>query len=169
MAKQAALAAALLALVPVGASAQSVNPPAQIVEAAADCWAAVGETSVDQQALVAKGWKASEFKAKGKPVETPLRFYSKAKSGVMLMVLPGGKSPACTVMSRVGGEPAYRQLVSLLLQRLKSIQPGLKAGPGGDKGAAFIGGNRVALLEATGTKAAPAARIIVGYSASEKK
>jgi hypothetical protein len=158
----------MLAILPTVAGAQAVSPPRAIADAAADCWQAVGPTAIDEAALAAKGWKPGELKAKnGKPVETPLKFFGKQGSSVVLMVL--AKSRACSVTARVGGVGDYKLLVSEVVQRLKSLEPGLKAGRGGTNGAAFRAGNRIALLEPTGTQSAPAARIIVGYSASETK
>ncbi len=169
MVKAASLALALLSL-SAAAAAQTPNPPAAIVEAAADCWTATGATSIDTAKLAARGWKPSEFKDKdGRALKTPLRFFSKAGSSVIVMVLPGGDKPACSVTSRVGAVADYKPLMDGLQTRLKQLEPALKAGRAGTNGAAFLGGGRIALIEPTGTETEPAARIVVGMSASEKK
>jgi hypothetical protein len=162
--------ALLLMSVPAVAGAQTANPPAAIVEATADCWRATGPSSVDLAKLQASGWKAGNLKDKGgKAVPTPLRFFSKADSSVMITVLPRGKTPACSVTSRVAATADYRPLMDQLQARLKQLEPGLKGSRAGKNGAAFIGGGRIALIEPTGTQTAPAAMIVVGPSASEKK
>ena len=169
MAKAVGLALMVVS-VSAATSAQTPNPPAAIVEAASDCWEATGATSIDLAKLAAKGWKPAEIKDKdGKALKTPLRFFGKTDSGVMLMVLPGGDKPACSVTSRVGGTSDYKPLMDGLQTRLKQLEPGLKAGRAGTNGAAFLGGGRIALIEPTGTQTEPAARIVVGYSAAEKK
>ena len=169
MAKAAILALMLLSL-PTVAGAQTPNPPAAIVEAAANCWEATSATSVDLAKLAAKGWKPAEFKDKdGKALPTPLRFFGKADSSVMVMVLPSGDKPACSVTSRLGSVADYKPLMDGLQTRLKQLEPALKAGRAGTNGAAFLGGGRIALVEPTGTQTEPAARIVVGMSASEKK
>ncbi len=168
--KAAALALLPLLSLSAAASAQTPNPPAAIVEAATDCWAATGATSIDTAKLTANGWVAGGLKDKdGKAVPTPLRFFSKKDSSITVMVLPTGKNPACSVMSRVGTVADYKPLMDLLMTRLKQLEPTLKAGRAGTNGAAFLGGGRIALIEPTGTQTAPAARIVVGMSASEKK
>ena len=169
MAKAAVLALMLLS-VSAAASAQKPNPPAAIVDAAADCWEAAGAKSIDLAKLAAKGWKPAEIKDKdGKALTTPLRFFGKTDSSVMLMVLPGGDKPACSVTSRVSGVADYKPLMDGLQTRLKQLEPGLKAGRAGTNGAAFLSGGKIALIEPTGTQTEPAARIVVGMSASEKK
>ena len=169
MPKAAGLALMLLS-VSAAAHAQKPNPPAAIVEAVADCWEATGATSIDLAKLAAEGWKPAEIKDKdGKTLKTPLRFFGNTDSSVMLMVLPGGGKPACSVTSRVSGASDYKPLMDGLQTRLKELEPGLKAGRAGTNGAAFLGGGRIALIEPTGTQTEPAARIVVGYSAAEKK
>ena len=169
MAKSASVAA-LLALAPAAAAAQPVSTPQAIVDAAADCWQAVGPKAIDQAGLAAKGWMPGEMKDKdGKAIASPLKFMGKPGSGVMLITFPDSKAPGCTAMSRVDSVAAYKTLGDLLLNRMKSLEPGLKAGRNGPNGIALMGGNRIALLELTGSKDKPAARIVVGYSASEKK
>ena len=170
MAKACRLALLTLLASPVAATAQTPNPPAAIVEATVDCWEATSATSVDLAKLTAKGWKASELKDKdGKVVESPLRFYGKADSSVMVMILPDAKTPACSVVSRVESVDTYRPLMAALQTRLRQVEPSLKATRSGTNGAAFLGGGRIALIEPTGTQTEPAARIVVGMSASEKK
>ena len=169
MAKLGRLALLLLAL-PTAANAQTASPPAAIVDAAADCWQATGPTSIDLAQLTAKGWVAGGLKDKdGKPVQTPLRFFGKKGSSITVMVLPTGKSPACSVLSRVSGTGDYKPLVDQLQRRFKQFDPALKAGRAGKNGLGFIGGGRIVLVEPTGTQTTPAARIVVGISASEKK
>ena len=170
MAKAASLALALLTLSAAAASAQTPNPPAAIVEAVADCWEATGPAAIDTAKLTAKGWALGGLKDKdGKAVDTPLRFYGKKDSTITVMVLPTGESPACSVSSRVGAIADYKPLMDQLLNRLKLLEPALKTGRAGTNGAAFLGGGRIALIEPTGTQTEPAARIVVGMSASEKK
>ena len=170
LAKASRLAFLTLLALPAAVNAQTPAPASAIVEATADCWEATNTASVDVAKLTAKGWKASDLKDKaGKAVATPLRFYSKAGSSVMVMVLPTSKTPACSVVSRVENVAAYRPLMDQLQTRLKQIEPTLKAGRAGKNGAAFLAGNRIALVEPTGTETAPAARIVVGISVSEKK
>jgi hypothetical protein len=167
--KAGSLALLLLSL-PAAAGAQTANPPAAIVAAAADCWQATGATTIDLAKLKNNGWVEASLKDKaGKAVSTPLHFFGKKGSSITIMVLPTGKTPACSVMSRVGSIQDYKPLVSQLLSRLKQLEPGLKAGRAGTNGAGFIGGGRIVLLEPTGTQTAPAARIVTGISASEKK
>jgi len=159
---------ALLALPAATAGAQTVNPPEAIVAAAADCWQVVGPAGVDTAALAAKGWKMGELKEQsGKPVASPLKFFGKESSGVVVMVLPN--SGACSVLSRVSGTSAYRPLMDQLQTRLKQVEPALKAGRAGSNGAAFLGGGRVALIEPTGTKEQPSVRYTVTAEAAAKK
>jgi hypothetical protein len=168
LAKAVRLSALALLAVPVTAAAQTNNSPAAIVDAAADCWQVVGPTGVDQAALVAKGWKAGELKEKsGKAVASPLKFYAKPTSTVVLMVLPN--SGACSVVSGVSGVDAYRPLMDLLQTRLKQAEPALKAGRAGTNGAAFLGGGKIALIEPTGTKEQPSVRYTVTAQAAAKK
>jgi hypothetical protein len=157
-----------LLAVPAAAGAQTVNPPEPIVAAAADCWQVVGRGGVDLAALAAKGWKAAELKEQsGKPVASPLKFFGKESSGVVVMVLP--QSGACSVVSGVSGIDAYRPLMDQLQTRIKQLEPTLKAGRAGSNGAAFIGGGRVALIEPTGTKEQPSVRYTVTAEAVVKK
>ena len=168
MPKTLALALAALVAVPVGATAQTVNPPEAIVAAAADCWQIVGSTGVDTAALEAKGWKMGTLKEQsGKAVASPLKFYGKESSGVVVMVLPS--SGACSVVSRVAGLDAYRPLMDQLQTRLKQVEPALKSGRAGGNGAAFLGGGRIALIEPTGTKEEPSVRYTVTAEAAAKK
>ncbi|NJC05381.1 hypothetical protein GGQ97_001174 [Sphingomonas kaistensis] len=168
MAKAVRLAALALLTIPVAAAAQTTNPPAAIVEAAADCWQVVGPAGVDQAALVAKGWKAGELREKtGKAVASPLKFYAKPTSTVVVMVLPN--SGACSVVSGVTGLDAYRPVMDLLQTRLKQVEPALKAGRAGKNGAAFLGGGRIALIEPTGTKEQPSVRYTVTAESAAKK
>jgi hypothetical protein len=167
--KAGSLALLLLSL-PAAAGAQTANPPAAIVAAAADCWHATGPKTIDLAKLRASGWVAGGLTDKdGKPVSTPLRFFGRKGSSITIMVLPTGKAPACSVMSRVGSTEDYKPLVSQLLSRLKQLDPALKSGRAGKNGAGFIGGERIVLLEPTGTQTAPSARIVTGISASERK
>ncbi|UUR07811.1 hypothetical protein [Sphingomonas glaciei] len=168
MAKAARLAALALLTVSVTAAAQTNNPPAAIVEAAADCWQVTGPAGVDQAALVAKGWKAGELKEKsGKAVASPLKFYGKPTSTVVLVILP--TSGACSVVSGVTGIAAYRPLMDQLQTRLKQVEPALKTGRAGKNGAAFVGGGRIALIEPTGTKEQLGVRYTVTAQAAAKK
>ena len=103
----------------------------------------------------------------GKAVASPLKFYGKESSGVVVMVLPS--SGACSVVSRVAGLDAYRPLMDQLQTRLKQVEPALKAGRAGGNGAAFLGGGRIALIEPTGTKEEPSVRYTVTAEAAAKK
>ena len=146
------------------------STPEAIASATVDCWAATGAAALDEQALKAKGWKAGRIEdKKGKAAETPLGFYSKDGSNVLLMTLGEGEARGCTVMSRVRSLDDYPVLVNLLREQLKLVAPTLKASKGGTNGVVYLAERRVALLEPTGTRNAPAARIIVGYSSPEKK
>lgn len=158
----------MLALPAAAVGAQTVNPPEAIVAAAADCWQAVGPGGVDTAFLAEKGWKRAELKEKsGKAVASPLNFFGKENSGVMVMVLP--KSGACSVVSQVAGVETYRPVMDQLQTRLKQIEPSLKAGRAGGNGAAFLGGGRIALVEPVGTKEQPSIRYTVTLEAAVKK
>nr|WP_314442952.1 hypothetical protein [uncultured Sphingomonas sp.] len=169
MGKAVRLAALALVALPAVASAQSPSAPSAIVEAAADCWEATGASSVNVASLAAKGWKSSNLTDKdGKAVPTPLRFYSKATSSVMVMILPDGKSPACSVVSRVENVAAYKPVMDQLQARLKQLEPGLKAGRSGTNGAAFLGVGRMAVIEPTGSQEQPSVRFIVSAQTAAK-
>lgn len=157
-----------LLAIPAAAGAQTANPPAAIVAAAADCWQVVGPRGVDQIALAAKGWKVGELKEKsGKKVASPLKFYGKESSGVVVIVLPN--SGACSVVSGVSGVDAYRPLMVQLQTRMKQLEPALKTTRAGSNGAAFLGAGRIALIEPTGTKEQPSVRYTVSAQAAAKQ
>ncbi len=146
------------------------SAPEAIAAATVDCWAATGATALDERTLRARGWRAGRIEDKqGKAADTPLGFYSKEGSNVVMMTLQKGEAKGCTVMSRVRSPDDYPVLVNLLRAQLKLVAPTLKAAKGGTNGVVYLADGRIALLEPTGTREAPAARIIVGYSAPEKK
>jgi hypothetical protein len=163
------VSAALLALAPVGASAQlRPSAPEAVAEAVADCWAAVGAKEVDRAALTRAGWAAGSITdPKGGSVGTPLQLYGKAGSNVVLMLMRTAKTPACTVMSRVGSTADVSLVAQAVQRRLTAAEPQVKT-TRSDGSIVFIALPKIAMLDATGTKAQPAVRISVGYQGAER-
>src|SRR3954452_2031959 len=107
-AKLLRLAAALVAA-PAALTAQNplsglpVVPPATIVAAAQSCSNAVTTDHLDEQRLTDDRWVRSEPSAGGRPVDTPLRFFS--RDSLLLTTMAG--EATCIVLARIGSVRDY--------------------------------------------------------------
>ena len=162
------LSAAVIAAVPALASAQlGRSAPEAVAEAVADCWGAVEAQAVSRTALAAKGWRAGSITdSKLGEVETPLEVYGKSGSDVVLMLM-SGKSPICTVMSRVSSAADVSLVAQAIRRRLTAGDPQVNTARSGND-IVFIALSKVAILDATGTKAKPSVRISVGFQGAER-
>ena len=143
------------------------SSPDVIASAVADCWTAAGSSSVDESKLKQFGWKVGSMSSPdGKTVETPMRFYSKSGSYVMLMLMAGANS--CTIVSRVNKLDDIGKTVGAVQKALVGLDPLVKTARSGSS-IVFLSLPRIAMLDATGTKEKPGARITVGYQTPEKK
>jgi hypothetical protein len=152
------------------ASAQlTPNSPDEIAAAAADCWSAVGPASVDEAKLKKLGWAAGSMRSSdGKATETPLRFFSKSGSSVLLMMMNSGKMSGCTILSRVARPEDIAATAKLLLSKLTAFDPSVKGVRQGQS-IYYLAAPRVAELAPTGSMEKPSTRIVVGYTSAEKK
>lgn len=142
--------------------------PEAIASAAADCWEAVGPGTVDEAVLQSKGWSAGSVQSKGKVVETPLRFYGKKGSSVLLMLMDQPKAFGCTILSAVAQSRDLETSSRMLLARLQAMDPAIK---GTRRGAAtfYVSGPKVVAFQPGDEAKEPAVRIAVVYTSSEKK
>ncbi len=159
------VAAALLFGTPISASAQLIpSKPEAVADAVADCWAAVGSKAVDQAVLAQSGWKPGSIAdPRGAGINTPLQVYSKANTNVLLMLMSTAKSPACSIMSRVSSAADVSLAAQAVQRRLTSIDPQVKTARSGPS-IVFLALPKIAMLDATGTKAKPSVRIVVSFS-----
>jgi hypothetical protein len=146
------------------------SSPDAIASAVADCWTASGAPSVDEAKLQQLGWKAGSMSSPdGKAVETTMRFYGKSGSNVMLMLMNTAKSASgCTIVSRVAKPDDIGKTVGAVQKALVGLDPQVKTARSGGS-IVFLALPRIAMMDATGTKEKPGARITVGYQNPEKK
>ncbi|MEA1071876.1 hypothetical protein [Sphingomonas sp. LY160] len=159
-----------VAMAQTAKSGMAPNPPAKIAAATMDCWAVTGGATVDRAQLQSRGWQAGKLAfADGKPVASPLTFYSKTDSGVVILLSSEGKSAgACTVLSAVTSAQDIAVVATQVDSAVKAQVSGATMSKT-ETSILFAGGNRVALLQGTGTKDKPAARIIVAPKAVVEK
>jgi hypothetical protein len=164
------VAAALLVGTPISASAQLIpSKPEAVADAVADCWAAVGSTAVDQAVLARRGWKPGSIaNPRGDRINTPLQVYGKANTNVVLMLLSTAQSPACSIVSRVSSASDVSLAAQAVQRRLTSVDPQVQTARSGPS-IVFLSLPRLAMLDATGTKAKPSVRIVVSFSNPGKK
>jgi hypothetical protein len=164
------LAAALLVGTPISASAQFIpSKPDAVADAVASCWAAVGSKAVDQAVLARSGWKPGSIAdPRGARINTPLQVYGKAGSNVVLMLMSTAKLPACSVVSRVSSASDVSLAAQAVQRRLTSVDPQVKTARSGPS-IVFLALPKIAMLDATGTKAKPSVRIVVSYNNPGKK
>jgi hypothetical protein len=166
------LLASFLAALAIAAPADAEvvpNAPDTIAAAAWDCWQAANGPKLDTNQLEARGWKAGTMSTQdGKPVASPIRFYGKADSGVMLMEMDTPGAAGCVVLSPVAKPEDIGATAQLLMNRLQSLDPDVKGARQGQS-IVYVSGQRVAELVPTGTMEKPATRIIIAYTTPEKK
>ena len=165
-----AVAAGLIAGAATCATAQMTpSQPDTVAQAVIDCWAAVGAKGVDKALLVQRGWRAGSITAPGgRAVDTPLQVYGKSGSNVVLMLLKTASAPACTITSRVGTAADVSLAARAIQRRLMVVDPQVKTARSG-RSIVFLSLPKIAMLDATGTKAQPAIRAIVSFQGPEKK
>ncbi len=164
------LTAALLVGTPASALAQlTPSQPDAVANAVVDCWAAVGAKIVDKTALVQRGWQAGSVSdPQGSRVDTPLQVYGKSGSNVVLMLMSGASSPTCSIVSRVGSAVDVSLAAQAVQRRLTATDPQVKTARSG-RSIVFLSLPKIAMLDATGTKAEPGVRIVVSFQNPEKK
>lgn len=151
---------------PAAAKLGPANPEA-IASAVADCWAAVRPGSVDQAVLRERGWQAGSATGDKRAEATPLQLFGKSGSGVLVMLVGSAEMPMCSVVSRVESAEAVSKAAQAVQATLVAADPQVKTARSG-KSIVFVSLPRIATLDATGTKAEPAVRIVAGYSAEKK-
>jgi hypothetical protein len=104
----------------------------------------------------------------GRAVATPLRFYDKAGSNVMLMLMDSADVIGCTILSRVNKPEDASVAAGAIRKSLVALNPEVKTSRSG-KSIVFIALPRIAMLDATGTKDKPNVRIVVSYQKPGKK
>jgi hypothetical protein len=161
-------AIAAVALAAPASAELGPSPSSAIAGAVSDCWSVAG-TSIDEARLQQLGWKAGTMSSPdGKPVATPLRFYGKAGSNVMLMLMNQPGMTGCTVLSRVTRLEDVNSAAGAIQKSLLALNPEIKTTRSGQS-IVFIALPRIAMLDATGTKAKPNVRVVVSYRNPEKK
>jgi hypothetical protein len=144
------------------------SQPDAVAGAVTDCWAAVGRNGVDRNLLGQRGWRAGSITAPGgKRVDTPLKVYGKAGSNVVLMLLDNVASPACTVTARVGTASDISLAARAVQRQLTSADPQVKTVRSGQS-IVFLALPRIAMFDATGTKAQPSIRAVVSFREGER-
>jgi hypothetical protein len=160
--------AALAMAAPATAEMQPSTPEA-IAAAAVDCWQAANGPALDEVMLQSRGWKAGSMTSgDGKPVVSPLRFYGRSESGVMLTAMNTADAAGCTILSRVQKPEDIGASAQLLMSRLQAIDPATKGTRQG-QAIVYISGNRVAQLAPSGTMEKPSTTILIAYVSPEKK
>ena len=144
------------------------SAPAVIANAVTDCWSAVRPNSVDQTVLQQRGWQQGTVSNAQGTVATPLKFFGKSGSDVMVMLTGTGETPMCSVLSRVENAAAVSSAAQAAQRALVAADPQVKTARSG-KSIVFISLPRIATLDATGSKDKPAVRIVVGYQDPGKK
>ena len=168
--KRALLVTALLPGMSVAAPLQRPASADDIAAAVGDCWTAVGPNTVERAKLEARGWKAgSPSSSDGKPSISPIIFYGKTGSNIVIMLGgPPGNPPMCTVLSSVASLQEINKAAGSVQRTLLAFDPKVTAARSGGS-IVFISLPRIAMLDPTGTKDKPATRITVGYQTPEKK
>ena len=163
------LAAVLLIGTPAAASAQlKPSDPEAIAAAVADCWTAVGPKTVDTNVLGRNGWQAGSISdAQGGQVDTPLQVYGKRDSEVVVMLMPTTSSPACTVTARVSSASDVSLAAQAVQRGLTGAHPQVKTARSG-RSIVFIALPKIAMLDATGSKAQPGVRVVVSFRSGER-
>ena len=149
--------AVLLAALPAAAAAQGPSSglppvsPATIVAAAQSCGAALTPDHVDEQRLIADRWVASQPTDQGRPVDTPLHFFSRVS---LLLTTMNGEA-TCVVMARLDSTRSFAV-----------VRDGLTAAFGqpfrSDRGGTtlwVLPNNRAAQLDPTGSRDRPSVRV----------
>ncbi|HET7715932.1 MAG TPA: hypothetical protein VFK86_09925, partial [Bauldia sp.] len=128
-----------------------------------------GLGEVSETALQKRGWQPGSVRSPdGTTVATPLRFYGKSGSNVVMMAMTQGRAGVCTVTAMLGKLRDVSRSVQFVRSELASYRPDLTVGNSGAR-AVFVSLPKLAILEATGTKDAPAVRVVVTYHDPEKK
>ena len=160
---------AALALAGPADAQMTPNSPELVAVAAADCWQAASGPKLDEALLQSRGWKAGSMKdPDGKSIASPLRFYGKSGSSVLLMAMNVSGAAGCTILSRVPKVADIGTAAQLLMSRLQAIDPAVKGSRQGQS-IVYVSGSRAAELAPAGTMEKPSARIVVVHSSLEKK
>jgi hypothetical protein len=172
--RKAALFLALALGLTAAAAAQSggMQPASanDVAAAVSNCWTAVSGSGLESSKLEALGWKpASTVDAQGKTVALPMTVYGKTGANSIIVANPGPASQSlCTVVASIGSLTQINAAISTIKQSLIALDPNVKAARS-DGGIVFIALPRLAMLNATGSKAKPGVRVVVAYQNPEKK
>jgi hypothetical protein len=147
------------AALPAAATAQGLGsglppvPLATIVAAAQSCGNAVTTDHLDEQRLTDDRWVRSEPSADGRPVDTPLHFFS--RDSLLLTTMAG--EATCVVLARIESVrdyPAVRDgLTASFGQPFRSDRNGTTQW--------MLPEHRAAQLDSTGSRDRPSVRIAV--------
>jgi hypothetical protein len=165
--KPAILMLATLLATPAAAQMRPSSPD-DIAAGVSDCWAAVGPETVSLDLLRQRGWEAGSIESAKGPVETPLKFYGKSGSNVVMMLQADDDSPTCSIMSRVAKVADIDRAAQAAQRSLSTVDPQLKA-TRSDNALVFLSLPKIGMIQASGTKDAPGVRVIVSYQKPEKK
>jgi hypothetical protein len=138
--------------------------PAAIAASAASCAAALSPSGVDEPRLVADGWQEGSVNSGGKAVATPLRFFGRGNTVLLLMREEKPASPNCVIMARMKSVRDF----PAILQATGAALGGKLAGTGNGSAMWLLSGGKAAQIQATGSRSKPAVRVVVVQTSGGK-
>ena len=140
--------------------------PDVIAQSGRSCANSVSSTGVDEQRLRADGWSEGTLQSKGKEAASPLRFFGRA--GTMLLLTREEGRPAggsCVVMASIKSTKHYPQVVEAMTAAL-----GGSASKAKDESVMWLlDGGKAAQMAPTGSNEKPSVRIVVVFVSGKKE